>query len=155
MPLCCLAAATPAPTPSTDWRVDMLNRVNQERARIGVPALCFNFKLRAAAERHNNDMIAGNFMGHVGRDRTQPWDRVVAVGYQRYASVAENVLQRWDSSVAGAHTQWMNSQLHKNNILSRNSRHIGLARGQARDGKWYWTQVFASSWSTSEGCTGI
>jgi uncharacterized protein YkwD len=146
----------PPPTVSSaDWRVDMLNRVNQERARIGVAALCFNWKLRVAAERHNNDMIAGNFLGHVGRDRSDVGSRVRAAGYQSFQAVGENVLWRMDTSVANAHTQWMNSQLHREAILSRNYRHIGLARGQARDGKWYWTQVFGSSFSSSEGCTGI
>lgn len=133
----------------------MLNRVNQERARVGAPALCFNWKLRVAAERHNNDMIAGNFLDHTGRDGSDVGSRVRAAGYQSYSVVAENVLWRMDTSVANAHTQWMNSEGHRINILRSNCRHIGLARGQARDGKWYWTQVFGASFSSSEGCTGI
>lgn len=131
----------------SSWMKEMLNRVNQERARVGVGPLCYNKKLIASSVQHNNDMISMNKMDHRGSDGSRSWDRIKAQGYQ-YSTCAENVA-RGQSSVSIVMNSWMNSSGHRKNLLNPNFIHFGAAWGGSRN---FWTQNFGRPKSSKESC---
>jgi uncharacterized protein YkwD len=119
---------------------DVLNIVNQERYRAGLSPLRLHSQLTAAAQDHCNDMARHNFMSHTGSNGSSFVDRIKRHGYN-FRSAAENVAAG-QSSAQQVMQSWMNSPGHRNNILSPNSRDIGIA--YARGNKLYWTQVFGA-----------
>jgi len=127
-----------------DWKDDMLESVNAERAKVNLDPLCYNKKLTAASENHANDMIANDFFSHTGSDGSQPWDRMEDAGYS-WGSAAENIAYG-QTSVKEVMNAWMNSPGHKANILGGNV-HFGAAWENQ-----YWVQKFASPWEGSEVC---
>ena len=81
-------------------------------------------------------------MTHTGSDGSKPAQRVERQGYT-WRSVAENVAYGYpdaDAVMAG----WMNSPLHRDNILRTSVTQIGVGLAYAADGSPYWTQVFAA-----------
>ncbi|KAI9906358.1 hypothetical protein PsorP6_003192 [Peronosclerospora sorghi] len=138
--------------PSDDYSADMLALVNKERALAGVPALCMNKKLQAAAQRHSNDMAEKNFMGHGGSDGSTVSQRIAEAGYG-WDAVAENVAAGQEN-VTTVMQSWMDSPGHRENILNREYTMFGTAYSynQATSYKYFWTQDFGSS--STETCDG-
>ncbi|KAL3665487.1 hypothetical protein V7S43_009522 [Phytophthora oleae] len=60
----------------------LLARVNKERSAHGLPALCTNKKLQAAAQRHIQDQSSTDYVSDAGTDNSTPKQRVTAVGYK-------------------------------------------------------------------------
>jgi uncharacterized protein YkwD len=118
---------------------DLVNRVNQERARARLAGLRVNARLMQAAREHSANMARQRKGSHV-LDGKGPGERLRDVGY-RARMWAENIA--W-----GARTPqqvmslWMNSPPHRSNILHRGVDEIGVGVAYARDGTPYWTQVF-------------
>jgi uncharacterized protein YkwD len=129
---------------STGWEADMLARLNQERAKRGLPALCLNKKLSAAAQGHSADMARNKQMTHTGSDGSSVGQRATRAGYT-WSGVAENVAAG-QASVSEVMRDWVNSPGHYNNIIGR-YKHVGFAGEQSR----YWTQVFGND-RGSESC---
>lgn len=125
---------------------------NRERAKIDktLAVLKVNPKLTEAAAAHARDQAERGVMSHVGSDDSQPADRVKRAGYQ-YLACGENVAWgKWsqDRLMKG----WMNSPLHRKNILGDYSE-IGIARATAVDGHQYWTVVFGKPWPSLDPAT--
>jgi hypothetical protein len=133
----------------SSWMNEMLNRVNQERASVGVHPLCYNSKLIASSQQHNNDMISMNRLTHSSSNGSSFGSRFTAQGYQ-YSTVAENIA-RGQTSVSSVMNAWMNSSGHRRNLLSPDFVHFGAAWGGSRN---FWTQHFGRSRSTSDSCIG-
>lgn len=72
------------------WRAAMLRLVNAARARAGVPALCLNSKLTAAAQAHARDQAAMRRMSHTGSNGSTMSSRINAQGYD-WNAIGENV----------------------------------------------------------------
>lgn len=113
----------------------IMNAVNQERARVGLPALSWSNDLAARAQEWSNEMAAtGNFShGGFGAD----------VGVY-----GQNIYWRSGGSSADAvapyaHAGWMKSKGHCENVLRSQFTRIGVAAAQAPNGAWYFTQDFA------------
>jgi len=133
------------------WMIEMLNLVNEERAKVGVSPLCYNQKLINAAQKHSNDMEEKDYFSHTGKDGSDPGDRIEREGYD-WQSYGENIA--WgQKSVSGVMNSWMNSSGHKANILSGSKTHFGA--GWAKNEN-VWTQVFSSPWYTeNSGCMSL
>jgi uncharacterized protein YkwD len=104
---------------------------NAERARHGLPALRENPRLRRAAERHAEHMVAARFFDHTTPAGATMLDRIRRTGYTSGArawSVGENIA--WGSgrlaSAAQIERAWMRSAGHRANILQRSFREIGI-----------------------------
>jgi uncharacterized protein YkwD len=112
--------------------------VNQERARAGCGAVHTDERLRTAARGHSADMAANNYFSHTGQDGRSPWDRARQAGYEQASG--ENIAfgQRTPADVMAA---WMNSPLHRANILNCASKAIGVGLAY-RGNTPYWTQLF-------------
>lgn len=98
---------------------------NRERVQRGLEPLRLDNALSEAALAKAGNMFAKNYWAHVAPDGTQPWAFITASGY-RYIHAGENLARDFSSpeSVVGA---WMNSQSHKDNLLSPKYHDIGVA----------------------------
>lgn len=123
---------------------EVVQLVNQQRARAGCPAVTVNALLNAAAQRHSDDMAAHDFMGHRGSDGSEFWERIEATGY-RFRSAGENVAAG-QPSAQEVMSDWMRSAGHRANILDCTYREIGVGYASNPGGRLrhYWAQEFAT-----------
>lgn len=125
-----------------DWGYEVLNLVNEERAKYNVAPLKWDDSLAALAESHCEDMIDRNFFAHNTPDGQTPFDRMKAAGIS-YSSAGENIAAG-QYSPQNVMDSWMNSPGHRKNILNPDFEYIGV--GLARGGSYgiYWAQEFAT-----------
>jgi uncharacterized protein YkwD len=118
-----------------------IDLTNAERKKAELAPVVPNAKLMAAAKGHAANMAKQDKFGHV-LDEKKPQDRVLDAGY-KYAKTAENIAwnQKTPKEVVGV---WMNSEIHKNNILGADFTEIGVAVVKNAKGEPYWVQVFGA-----------
>ena len=136
------------------FRNDILSLVNQERKKRELASLTRNPFLERSAQAHADDMAKRNFFSHVFPEGTRPEDRIRAVGYFAKpctpsasegeptsgskgdcavrVSYGENIA-KGQKNTRDVMTAWMNSNVHRENILKRDFKELGL--GYA-DGLW-------------------
>ncbi|WP_338469706.1 CAP domain-containing protein [Niallia sp. XMNu-256] len=116
---------------------EVIQLVNQERAKQGLPALKYDWELARVAEHKSQDMRNKKYFSHTSPTYGSPFDMMRAYVIQ-YKAAGENIAmgQRSAKEVVNA---WMNSSGHRANILNANFTHIGV--GYVEDGH-YWTQMF-------------
>ncbi|MFB6812313.1 CAP domain-containing protein [Streptomyces sp. NPDC056387] len=131
--------AAPAPTASGP-AAEVVALVNEERAKVGCPALTVNAKLTAAAVNHSQDMAAHSNMSHTGSDGSDPGQRITASGFS-WMTYGENVAYGY-STPQQVMTGWMNSPGHRENILNCAFKEIGVGLAQPNS---YWTQDFGTA----------
>ena len=144
-----LAAAVPAPAaagsrhrcgairaiagdaPPATLERTVLCLLNRHRARHRLKPLRTNRKLARAARVHAQDMVARRFFAHVSPDGRDFVSRIRATGYTRARRwvVGENIA--WGSRELSMPEvvvrNWMTSPAHRENVLSRRFREIGVA----------------------------
>lgn len=120
----------------------VVNLVNQERAKVGLPALKSDWELSRVARYKSEDMRDKNYFDHNSPTYGSPFQMMKSFGIS-YGYAAEN-LAAGQTSAQAVMAAWMKSPGHKANILSRNFTHIGV--GYAKGGSYgnYWTQQFIS-----------
>jgi uncharacterized YkwD family protein len=101
----------------------MVNLINQERAKAGVAPLKVDLRLVQSARLKSKDMIENNYFSH-----TSPTLGGFAALIRKYAPdyryLGENLAG--NRSVQAAHTALMNSSGHRKNILNPNYTSIGI-----------------------------
>jgi hypothetical protein len=108
----------------------IITLTNQKRAENGLQALSFNSQLASAAGAKAGNMFAENYWAHNSPSGKTPWSFVSSAGYH-YIYAGENLAR--DFSDAGAVVNaWMNSPSHRENLLDKNFKEIGVA---VADGK--------------------
>jgi len=121
--------AAPSGTAAATLAAQVVDLVNQERAKVGLSPLTSQSQLTTAAQRHSTDMAAKTFMSHTGSDGSTPYSRINDTGYFTGFSswyYGENVAAGY-ATASTVMTAWMNSQVHKDNILNSTFREIGVA----------------------------
>jgi len=104
--------------------------VNEARANAGLSTVTLENRLKAAAEKHSIDMACNDFVSHTGSDSSLWYQRVSDQGYANSNSARENIYvgnPAFGGDAQGAFTWWMNSQIHRDNILNPHVSQIGLA----------------------------
>ncbi len=101
----------------------MLDLVNQEREKQGLPALKADPELTKVARVKAKDMIDNNYFDHNSPKYGSPFDMLKQFGVE-YQTAGENLAG--NSSVDGAHTSLMNSQGHRENILKSDYTNVGI-----------------------------
>lgn len=144
--------AVPAPDAAAGTAAQVLQLVNDAR-REGrncggtqfAPAapLRMSVALSRAAQEHAEDMLAGDYFEHDGRDGSTPAQRVGATGY-RYHEVGENIAlgpENAQEVVAG----WLASPGHCRNIMDPAFSEMGIAYAASSSGepRIYWVQDLA------------
>lgn len=133
-------AASPSTAAASSAEAQVVELVNDERAKVGCSAVKVNAKLTEAAEAHSKDMAEHSNMSHTGSDGSQPGDRIERAGYS-WSTYGENVAYGY-SSAKSVMEGWMNSSGHKANILNCDFKEIGV--GLSGSGN-YWTQDFGTA----------
>jgi uncharacterized protein YkwD len=105
-------------------------RINVIRRRYGLRPLRSNGRLAAAAAYHSGDMARKGYFEHDSASGTAFWRRIERFypsrGFRSW-TVGENLL--WASDTYGsvfAVREWMHSPPHRENILSRDWREVGV-----------------------------
>ncbi len=109
---------------------EILGYVNTARSQNGLASLHLQSQLSAAALVHSRDMACEGFVDHDGSDGSTWYDRVTAQGFANSASARENIYvgdPAFGGSPQGAFNWWMNSQVHRDNILNVNVSQVGIA----------------------------
>jgi uncharacterized protein YkwD len=124
-------ALVPAPESIGAVAEATLCLLNGERADHGLAPLAVNDKLGAAASAFAQDLVAGSYFSHTGRDGSDVLDRIERAGYikaDRGWRIGENLA--WGTgalATPGSIMQaWMNSPGHRENILNPAYREIGI-----------------------------
>lgn len=117
--------------------------VNDERVAQGLAAYAVDSRLLAAARVHAADMACNHFTSHTGSDGSSVRDRVEAQGYA-WSWIGENYYVT-GSGAQTAFDWWMNSELHRNNLLSPNYTQFGVGYVYDADSDFggYFVVVFA------------
>ena len=149
----CLAlpALAPAEADAAGSGLDRAERkvirlVNQIRARHGLRRLKASRALSRAASRHSGDMVRRDFFGHASSNGTSMKTRVKTYTQARW--VGENLAIVSGRGSAGRVVRmWMASAGHRQVILDRNSRRIGVGKRRGAVGSFrgtVYTADFAS-----------
>ena len=128
------------------FRRQILELTNAERQKKNLPPLTKNAILERTAQAHAEDMRAKNYFSHKNGQGKEPSARIRDAGYFVIPCTAcaysfssgENIAkgQRTAKSVMQA---WMNSPVHRDNILRANFRELGV--GYTGD---IWVQNFGA-----------
>lgn len=122
--------------------------INQARANAGLGPLAVHPLLVQAAQLHADDMVTNRHYSHVGTDGSSINDRVRRSGYSTEGWSSEN----WVSvrEPGQAITWWMNSPIHRNNILNPHWAEIGVGAAQnSANGQTIFVAVFARNGTPS------
>jgi uncharacterized protein YkwD len=146
--------ATPAGNPAgcsvqanQDYISQVLALVNKARTSQGLAPLSLQNQLNSAAQVHSQDMACHDFVDHVGSDGSNWFTRIKAQGYG-YAYASENIYvgdPTFGGTPQGAFDWWMNSPIHRANILSSKITQIGIGYAYLAGSTYggYYTMDFA------------
>lgn len=123
------------------WQQEMLESVNAQRKKAGLPALTLNEEICKAAQ-----VRAKECKENYSHTRPNKQSCKTAMDEQgvEYSWWGENINEK-QKTVASAMKSWMASDGHKANILNKNFTQIGFGRAKGSDGSYYWVQLFAKT----------
>ncbi|MGM0881988.1 MAG: CAP domain-containing protein [Bacillota bacterium] len=117
------------------FQSQVIDLVNQERAKAGLPAVKSDALLTKVATEKARDMDVNNYFSHTSPTYGSPFDMMRQFGVT-YSYAGENIAsgQRTPQEVM---TAWMNSSGHRANILGKNFTKIGVGYVNGE-----WVQMF-------------
>ncbi len=121
--------------------IKMVEMVNKERADRGIKTLTLDTRLREIARNYSADMFTRGYFSHYSPEGKSVADRALAAGID-FLVIGENLAYAPDVNLA--FKGLMNSEGHRENILSKDYAKIGIG---AMDGGVYeemFTQVFSN-----------
>ncbi|MFB7542324.1 CAP domain-containing protein [Streptomyces zaomyceticus] len=118
---------------------DVVTLANAERDKAGCGPLHSESHLRAAAQKHADDMSARDYYEHDSPEGHDAGDRMSGAGYA-WSTWGENI-HRGPRTPARAMEDWMNSPGHRANILNCSFKDIGVGVTLTSNGPW-WVQNF-------------
>ena len=101
---------------------------NADRSTEGLGALTEDPQLATAAQAKADDMAAKGYFSHVSPDGKTPWYWLDSVKYP-YTYAGENLAVDFSDS-QDVETAWMNSPMHRANILKAQYTRIGIGIAQ-------------------------
>lgn len=131
---------------------DLLNRINNLRASVGVSGYTRNSILDAAARNQAQWLVNTGQISHTQSDGSTPRTRAAAAGYPS-TWVSENIYAGTNASVGSAWNFWINSPIHYRGLTSPNYVDVGIGIASGDWGRAY-VLVFGNatgSWSPSGG----
>ncbi|MCG9969719.1 CAP domain-containing protein [Pelotomaculum terephthalicicum JT] len=136
------AASAPVSTSGlTAEEQQMVNLVNQERAKTNLQPLTVDMRLVNVARMKSQDMIDNNYFSHQSPTYGSPFDMMKSQGIS-FSYAGENIAA--NQSVGAAHTALMNSSGHRANILNSNYEHIGVGIAHGGPYGMMFTQEFTN-----------
>ncbi len=102
---------------------EMLNLINNEREKNGLLKLEVLPRLEEIASIKAEDMVKNNYFDHNSPNYGNPFDMMKNFGIT-YKTAGENIAG--NSTIEGAFNSWINSDTHKQNILSNLYNYVGI-----------------------------
>ncbi len=105
---------------------EVINLVNSQRINEHLPPFKTDKKLDLVAEKKVNDMMQKQYWSHLSPSGEMVWDLMDQLSY-KYMAAGENLAKGFtdDKSMVDA---WMNSPLHRANILATQFDKVGVAQ---------------------------
>ncbi|MEZ4662170.1 MAG: LysM peptidoglycan-binding domain-containing protein [Caldilineaceae bacterium] len=116
--------------------------INQTRTAMGLQPLVLQPVLIQAAQTHAFDMVNNHNYSHYGSDGSSVNDRVHRLGYATEQWASENWVAVADP--ARAIQWWMNSPVHRDNILNPNWHGLGVGSAVDGNGQHIFVAVFGT-----------
>lgn len=119
---------------------EVLNLVNQERAKYGLNALTLSNDLTHIATMKAADMRDKNYFSHNSPTYGTPFEMLQKFGV-KYQYAGENIAAG-QTTADQVMKDWLNSSGHRANILNKNYKELGV--GYVTGGSYgtYWVQLF-------------
>ena len=112
-----------SPKVRPDLETQMLQLVNEERTKRGLPALKPDPELTAVARAHSTDMFARGYFSHYTPEKADPFDRMKKAGV-KFLTAGENLALGRTLKIC--HEGLMNSPGHRANILNPAFGRLGI-----------------------------
>ena len=106
-----------------DLEAQMLQLVNEERVKRGIPPVKFDPDLTPVARAHSTDMFARGYFSHYTPEKKDPFDRMKSAGV-KFLTAGENLALGRTLKIC--HEGLMNSPGHKANILNPSFGRLGI-----------------------------
>lgn len=119
------------------YEEQVIRLVNLARRQYNLPALSADPDLCRVARIKAQDMHDAGYFDHTSPVYGSPFDMMLSFGI-RYRAAGENIAYGYSTPEAVVNG-WLNSQGHRENILSESYTKIGV--GYVADGN-YWAQLF-------------
>ncbi|MEK7068883.1 MAG: CAP domain-containing protein [Patescibacteria group bacterium] len=103
----------------------LVDLANTDRVAEGLPSLAVNSTLEKAAQMKVEDMVERQYFAHETPEGFSPWHWFGQAGYD-FQYAGENLAVYFSDS-AEVEKAWMNSPLHRENILSKKFSEVGIA----------------------------
>ena len=103
---------------------EFLNKINELRVKNNLQELQIDESVENVARLKAQDLEENNYFSHTSEKYGTPFEMLSTSGIN-YKTASENIAG--NSSIDGAINSWMNSDSHKNNILSANFNYTGVA----------------------------
>lgn len=116
----------------------LLQLVNAERVKQGLPALKPDFKLGQAAYKKAKDILSKGYFAHTNPDGKRFYEWIEDEDYD-YLYAGENLAIDFTENEPAV-SAWLESALHRENVLNKNYTDTGLA---ALQGNWQSRETFA------------
>lgn len=115
-----------AATQASDITADtVIKLVNKARESANEAVLAKNDLLQKAAQNKAQDMIDNNYFAHISPEGKSPWLWIENTGYD-YRYAGENLAINY-TNAEEQQQAWMDSPLHRKNILNPDYQEIGVA----------------------------
>lgn len=123
---------------------DVLKYTNIYREKNGKSPLKLHESLNKAAEIQADSMVHIDKVGHEGHTKDIKYlnNRLGIVNFD-FKSAAENCALRFDEDCKGVVDQWINSPLHRTNLIS-NNEYMGISMKVGKNNNHYFCQVFGT-----------
>ena len=123
------AAANCSFDENPDFVSQLQTLINDERAKVGLPALTVDAKLAAAAKAHATDMLCNNYLSHNGLNGSTPQSRAKDAGFTG-SLILEDLYAlhpAYGGNSQSAFTWWMSQPDAKADLLNANTTVFGVA----------------------------
>ncbi len=137
VPAVAAGVSSPAVAPADGLELAVLDELNAVRLEHGRRPFRLNPRLVAAADAHSLEMVSSGYFGHESSDGTNLATRIKRfyrplVGPRTW-SVGENLLWRAPGvSARTAVADWLKSPGHRENLLRRSFREVGISAVRAK-----------------------
>lgn len=140
----------PAETPTAPdadvldaYAQEVIRLTNEERAKVGLSALKVNDKLMQAAAIRANELTKQ--FAHLRPNGDEIYSVFGEVGYDLGTKLAGEVAAYGQKTPQTVVNAWMQSQGHKDWLLSEECVEVGAGIAISSSGTFYWTQIFAGA----------
>ena len=124
---------------STAQEQKLLNLLNEDRARNGLPALSMDSELSALARTKSQDMLENGYFAHESPTLGNAAALLADSGYD-YNGVGENIAHH--ANVEKADAAFLSSPGHRANMMGRQWDKVGIGVVEDEQGFVYVTELF-------------